>query len=249
MGIKAKLEALDLSGSEVRVYLYLTENGVSTPPQVAKATKISLTNIYPLLRALKDRKLVDEQRQGKRKVYLVADPQALLSSIERKRLAIEEVLPELRALHTTQKNRPKIKLYDGWEQVKEIYLQTTKAEEIWSMGSIEYLDKIDHKFYVHLQKEAVKRKQFVYELLPHSAKDIAKELIERVGVFYKPMFLPKRYERLPVEMFIWDNNIALVSLDNPIIGTVITGGYFAQVFKILLEVIRSGDPRVIEHAR
>lgn len=239
MTLNNKLLGLGLSKSEASIYLYLVENGISSPPQIARGTKIALANCYPILRALKEKKLVDEQRKGERKTYVTSDPAALLAGLERKRQAAEELLPELRALYTTQKNKPKIKFYDGWEQVKEIYLQSLEAEELWASGSIEDIAKVDAGFWKHFQNEVKKRQQFVYDLLPYSAKEnVAKEAIERMGIFYKPAYLPKKYASLPIDIMVWNDNVALISLEEPIVGTVITGGYFAQVFKILLEVAR-----------
>ena len=239
MGLEKQLLGLGLGKSEASIYLYLVEHGVSSPPQIAKGTKIAITNCYPILRALKEKHLINEQRRGERKNYLASDPSALLAGLERKKQATEELLPDLRALYTMQANKPKIKFYDGWEQVKEIYLQSLEAEELWAMGSIEDIDKVDHTFWVHYQKEVKRKQQFVYDLLPVSAKDTAaKEAAERIGIFYKAAFLPKKYERLPIDIMVWGNNVALISLDEPIIGTVISGGFFAQVFKILLEVAR-----------
>jgi hypothetical protein len=167
-----------------------------------------------------------------------------MAMVERRKLAAERLLPDLRALYTTQKNRPKIKFYDGWEQVKEIYLQSLEASELWAMGSIEDIDRVDHAFFVHFQKEVRRKQQFIYDLLPFSAKDkAASEAVERIGIFYKAAFLPKKYDRLPIDIMVWGNNVALISLEDPIIGTVITGGYFAQVFKILLEVARPQPER------
>ncbi|HEY4515107.1 MAG TPA: helix-turn-helix domain-containing protein [Candidatus Paceibacterota bacterium] len=239
MTINERLLGLGLSKSEASIYLYLVENGISTPPQIAKNTKIAITNCYPILRALKDKKLVEETRRGKRKSYVASDPDSLLSLLEKRRLSAEELVPDLRALYTRQKNKPKIKFYDGWEQVKEIYLQSLESEELWASGSIEDIERIDPKFWIYFQKEVKRRQQFVYDLLPASAKEgAAREAIERMGIFYKPAYLPRRYESLPIDIMVWNDNVALISLEEPIIGTVITGGYFAKVFRILLEVAR-----------
>src|SRR3989344_7625458 len=149
MGLEKQLLGLGLGKSEASIYLYLVEHGVSSPPQIAKGTKIAITNCYPILRALKEKHLINEQRRGERKNYLASDPASLLAGLERKRQAAQELLPDLRALYTMQANKPKIKFYDGWEQVKEIYLQSLEAEELWAMGSIEDIDKADHTFWVH----------------------------------------------------------------------------------------------------
>lgn len=240
MALNNRLLGLGLGKSEASIYLYLVENGVSSPPQIARGTKIALANCYPILRALKEKKLVDEQRKGERKTYVASDPAALLAGLERKKHAALELLPELRALYTTQKNKPKIKFYDGWEQVKEIYLQTLQAEEIWAFGSPEDIDRVDSSFFAHFQKEIKRRQIFIYDLIASGTHaSVVEKSRELMGIFYNVAYLPRKYDKLPVDILVWNNNVALISLEEPIIGTVISGGYFAQVFKILLEVAKS----------
>ena len=124
MTLTDQLKALGLNRTETRIYLYLLEQGLSTPPQIARGTGITRTNCYNILESLKEKDLIAEQTQGKRKAYLARDPEALVRSLERKKEIINEILPQLRGLYTTQKNKPKIKFYDGVEQIKEIYRQS-----------------------------------------------------------------------------------------------------------------------------
>ncbi len=242
--MKNELKRLGLHEAEARVYLYLVEHGVSSPPQISRGTKMALPNCYPLLRSLKEKGLVTEERKGKRKTYIASDPASLLSLVEKRKQAAEELVPELRALYTKQKNKPKVKYYDGWEQVKQIYLQTLETEELWAFGSIEDLDTVDKSFFTKYQKEFKKRQIFLHDLLPRSAEALVGELVQNMGIFYKVAYLPKKYASLPIDILVWNDNVALISLEEPIVGTVITGGYFAQMFKILLQVARPEDDSI-----
>ena len=49
MDIADDLQQLDLTKSEVAVYLSLLESGLSIPPQIATATGIARTNCYNIL--------------------------------------------------------------------------------------------------------------------------------------------------------------------------------------------------------
>ena len=239
MQLLNQLEDLGLSPSESKVYLYLLENGVSSPPEIAKGTGIALTNSYHLLSSLKEHRLIGEQRKGKRKTYLANDPSALVARIDKRKQAAETLLPDLRALYKTQKNKPSIKFYDGWSQVKEIYLQATKATEVWAMGSTEDLSSIDPKFWQHFLSELRKNKVYFYDLLPHTTKDSsAKEMVSQLDIFYKIKFLPDKYKTVPTDLVIWDDNVAIISLESPTFGTVITSPHFVYTFKILLELAR-----------
>src|SRR3989338_10227979 len=121
MKLDEGLKNIGLKGSEIKVYLYLLENGVSTPPQIAKSTKIARTNTYHIVRALEEKGLIEQHKKRKRFVYLPTDPAALLRTLERRREIVEQLLPDLRALHKIQKNKPSIRFFEGTEQIKEIF--------------------------------------------------------------------------------------------------------------------------------
>ena len=135
MELQKALKELNLHRSEIKVYLYLLEQGLATPPRIAKSTNIARTHCYNILANLKDKDLIEEQAQGKRRAYIARDPEALFRSIERKREILQQILPDLRALHTLQKNKPKIKFYEGRKQIKEIYWQSLIAKKIDALGS------------------------------------------------------------------------------------------------------------------
>src|SRR5688500_528889 len=113
MDTNAELKQLGLHKSEIRVYLYLLEAGVSTPPQIAKGTSIARTNCYHILKELEDKGLIQQQASGKRKAYLARDPESIVAALEKKREAASRVVPELRELYTAQKNKPKIRFFKG----------------------------------------------------------------------------------------------------------------------------------------
>ncbi|HBU27778.1 TPA: hypothetical protein DEB00_01530, partial [Candidatus Uhrbacteria bacterium] len=147
MNIQNELKQLDLTKTEILLYLYLLESGLSTPPQIAKGTGIARTNTYNVLQSLIGMGLIEEHLEGHKRAYIARDPQALLDTLNRKKEALTRVLPDLRALHVTQKNKPKIRFNDGWESVKEIYRQSTVEKELFAIGSTKRLVELDETFF------------------------------------------------------------------------------------------------------
>ncbi len=129
-----QLKESGLNETEAKVYLYVLENGLTAPPLLAKGTGILRTNCYSVLQSLQAKGLIEEHVKGARKAYLACDPAALLRALERKKEVTERLLPDLRALYTTQKNKPKVRFYDGLDEVKEIYAQVVTAEEVFGIG-------------------------------------------------------------------------------------------------------------------
>ncbi len=241
MDIQNELQNIGLHKSEIKIYFYLLENGLSSPPQIAKSTKIARTNSYHILQSLKEKGLVIEQRGDKRKAYLASDPSAFLRTLEKQKEIIEQILPDLRGLYITQKNKPKIRFFDGWEQTKEIYLQSLSAQSIIAMGSTNKLTELDEKFFTFFVEQIRTKNIVMHDILSYPSKEKgAPESILKLKGLYNVKFLSQKHSELPTDMLIWDDNVALISLEKPIFGTIITNKTIAQTFKIMFDVMWNG---------
>lgn len=236
--IQKKLREFGLKKSEIKVYLYLLEQGVSTPPQIARATGIARTNTYNILQSLKDKRLVEEQAKGKRKAYFASDPQVLVISEQHKQQALEQLLPTLRGLHATQKNKPKIIYFDGWDELKNIFLMTLEAKEVRGFASTNKLFANSPGFFEKYNAELVKKQIQFYDIVTHESGSHAVRVAkQRMGRLYEVKVLPAQYEDLPTDILIWNDNIALMTTEEPIFATVLTDKNLARTFKIMFELM------------
>ena len=241
MNIEEQLKELNLTGSESKVYLYLLEQGISTPPQIARGTGIARTNCYNILSKLHDEGLIEEQEKGKRKAYIASDPEALLRTIQRKKEAVERLLPDLRALYTVQKNKPKIRFYDGFEQVKEIYWQATNTDKLFALGSTKYLTDKDPDFFRAFEQVLKDKNVFLQDLITKPSEKVGVEETTKIlKGMYNFRLLPEKYSDFPTDILVWNDNIALITLTEPIFGTVITNPTLAQTFRYIFEMVRDG---------
>ncbi|HEY4509051.1 MAG TPA: helix-turn-helix domain-containing protein [Candidatus Paceibacterota bacterium] len=232
------LKEVGLKKNEVKIYLYLLQNGLSTPPQIAKGTGILRTNCYNTIQTLQEKDVVGEQRKGSRKIYIARDPQSLKLSLARRIEAVDRILPDLRGLYATQKNKPTFQFYDGFEEVKQIYEISLSAESIYATGSMNKLENLDPKFFSKYIKSINKNKIIFYDLLSKDSQSQSfKTITNLTNSLYSTKFMPEQYKESLTDLFVWDNNIALISLDEPIFGTIITNPPLAQTFKTLLKII------------
>lgn len=244
MTIQEQLHELQLTKSEIRVYLYLLEQGLSTPPQIARGTGIARTNCYNILSELKNSSLIEEQEKGKRMAYIASDPEALLRAIQKKKEAVERLLPDLRALYTVQKNKPKIRFYDGFEQVKEIYWQATNTEKLLALGSTKHLTERDPKFFAAWEREVQKKQVVLQDLITNPSQSVGVQETQQIlKGLYDFRILPEKYRDFPTDILVWNNNIALITLKEPIFGTMITSDLLAQTFRYVLEMVWEGVAR------
>ncbi len=239
MHIHNELKKAGLTASEISIYLYLLEYGLSTPPAIAKGTRIARTNCYNILVSLKEKALIREQSKGKRKAYIPLDPEALLLSLEEKKVTIERILPDLRGLYRTQKNKPKITFYEGFEQVREIYWQSLAAKQIYAIGSTKELTDRDSAFFDTYISEIQERGIILHDILSYDSRvsQVGPKTKEILRGLYNEKYLPAKILELPTDILIWDDTVALITLREPIFGTVLTNPLLAQTFRILFDVI------------
>lgn len=235
------LEAVGLHENEAKAYLYLLENGLSTTPQIARGTKILRTNTYHVLRSLLQKRLIEARSRGKRQAYLAHDPSALLAAHDIEREAIDRLLPDLRGLYTVQKNKPKIRFYDGFQEVKQLYMQSLEGEEVFAMGSMKHLSALEQDFFDFYIRAIRDRKIIFHDLVTSaSAQPFGADVKSLCGELYTYKSLPPKYNSMATDIFVWGDNIALITLSEPIFGTLLQNKLLADTFRFMFELIGEG---------
>lgn len=240
MTIEDQLQATGLNNSEITVYLYLLENGYSTPPQIAKGTGIARTNTYHLLQSLKEQGLIEAQQHHKRKAYIATDPEALVRALEAKKEAVRRILPDLRGIYILQKNKPKIKFYDGFEQVKEIYWQSLDSsdKQLYGIASTKQLFALSPGFFDKWRLEARRKGISINDIVSYASGGSSVSVsIKTLQEHYKAQIMPKKYGDIPTDILVWDNNVALVSAQQPVFGTVLTNQLLADSFRVIFDIM------------
>lgn len=235
--ITKQLASAGLTDNEIKVYLYLLEQGISSPPQTAKGTGISRPNLYGLLRSLKEKGLVAEQKKGTRNTYLATDPSSLVHRLEARAEAMKQLLPDLRALYVAKVNKPSIKFFEGPEQVKEIFYEMLEAKQVYGVASTKKLyDALGWDFFDGYIKQMRKKGIFLKDILTQdSINTSAKTPIGILSAMYDTRLFPKSVDALPVDILIWDDKVALISTEAPVFGTLIKNAAIAKVMRLMFE--------------
>ena len=182
--------------------------------------------------------MIDEQTSGKRAAYIANDPESLIRALDRKREAVQSILPDLRGLYTTQKNKPKIKYFDGIEQMKQIYQASLEAKQILGFTSLDKFAGCFGDYANWYMAEVAKRGIFLKDVLSLSLQnDLALKFKKLMGVYYEYRSLPVKYSGIPTDMLIWDDNVAVLTLEEPVFGTILSSKALSSTFKIIHEVM------------
>jgi len=238
MDIVEKLKNFGLTTNEAKIYLFLLEHGLATPPEIAGVTGIARTNSYNILVKLQYLGLVKIIKKKNKKAYIALSPSGLSKTLDKKRDILNSVLPDLKALAKKNTNKPVIKFFEGFNEVKLLYAEALETNELHAIGSTQKLIDIDEEFFINYERQVKDRGIIVHEIIPSKSKErglpqskiILKGLLESFS-------LPNKYPDLSSDILIWDNNIAIINLDEPIFGTKLTHAGLANTFRIIFSVM------------
>jgi sugar-specific transcriptional regulator TrmB len=237
MDISQQLKSLGLNRSEITIYLFLLENGISTPPVVSRGTKIARTNCYNIFQSLREKNLITKSSPAGKTSYMACDPESLLRNWERKKEALALLVPDLRSLYTIQKNKPKIQFFDGINQVFEIYQMSLKSKQVLAIGSTMQLQTRFPDFTTAYFKEVKKRGIVFNDILTYNSSSVAIQAKEMLKGLYEYKLLPEEHQDLPTDILIWENNIALITLEDPVFGTVLTNRLLSKTFHMIFNIM------------
>ncbi len=234
-----QLKEIGLKKNEAEIYLFLLQNGISTPPIIAKGTNIARTNCYNILNSLIEKDVVDRIQKGKREAFVARDPETLKLNIQKRLENIDRILPDLRASYIIQKNKPNFSFFEGWEEVKQMYNKSLDSKEIYAVGSAERIVQIDQDFFENYIKKVKEKGIKFNDILSADSKNMSAPKIQAINeVMHSIKFLPEKYEEQLTDILIWEDNIALIVLDEPIFGTIIKSKPLADTFRLIIRALR-----------
>ncbi len=238
MDIQQSLRDFGLKKSEIAVYVYLLEHDHASPAQIAKGTGILRTNCYHVLDALTEHQLIREETSGTgRKMYFANDPESLLRSIQEKAVAIERVIPDIRAMFAATTNKPTIRFHDGKKEIQEIYRASLDASEIFAVGSTSRLQEVMPEFLSWYFVQLKKRHVTLHDIVSFSSRSTTRDVAQIALREYAPKFLPEKFGNLPTDILVWDDNVALITLEEPYFGTVLKNAPLAQTMKMIFTLL------------
>jgi len=168
------LRSIGISDRQYRIYLLLTEYGVSSVVQLAKYSGFSRPAIYRAIEQLIKKGLVESIVDGKRTIYKSQPPNQLnrlLKDKEKKIHEVAEELPEiinsLERFQLKRKEKSYVTFYTGIEGVKQVMwntLKTVKGGEILGYNFLYWKDIVGQEFADTLHTEWINKKYRTYEL-------------------------------------------------------------------------------------
>lgn len=141
MEFEQLLKNIGLSDGEIAVYLASLSLGPSPVQVIARKAKTPRASAYAILRGLVQQGLVTNYKDGKKTLFAPESPQQLYnliekqeSTLQRKRLDIEQALPGLQALLKETATKPTVRYFAGIEGLRSIrqeVLMYSMSKDVW----------------------------------------------------------------------------------------------------------------------
>lgn len=230
--VHTALQALGLTGPEVRLYLALLELGSQPASVLARKAGLKRGHTYNVLTRLMEQGIVQEFVKSGVKQFTASMPAVLLSLLERRKEGIEAqeralvaILPSLECLRNPFILQPKVRLFQGIEGIKEIYEETLRD----AGGALYAIGDFAHYFPEERNKEL---NDWMWKYCDRRAK----RGIWYIGIVNKSpvsdLAYRKRKEQkrklkmlqevdLSVEVNIFANKVAIISSSRDMVGLII----------------------------
>ncbi len=134
-----ELRKLGLSEKEAKVYLTALELGYTSVQKIAQQAKISRPTTYKIIKSLKEKGLISESKDKRKRYFIAESPDNLLGILRRQKKEIEEkerefirIIATLRSKYSLDDQR-EIKSYKDKKGIKILFddLLTTKSRKIY----------------------------------------------------------------------------------------------------------------------
>ncbi|OQB06669.1 MAG: hypothetical protein BWY19_00017 [bacterium ADurb.Bin212] len=122
--IVEKLAGIGIEEKPARVYLATLEIGGGLASEIAQKAGIERTHTYHLLEQLIREGLVYRSEKGNKLIFMAQSPKKIGQLIESRLEQAKNLIPELLMLEGSNTTKPKIKLYEGIEGIKQLFEET-----------------------------------------------------------------------------------------------------------------------------
>lgn len=234
------LKQIDLTEDQASLYIYLLENGDSTPLAISRDTKFNRNKAYRILDELRKLELVKDNQDSWGQKYAAQSPDALEvllykkeEKIKRQLVSLNSTIEELYALSSGENSGFDVKVYKGEEGLKQMLWNELHYKEILTLGAQSINIFVNKKFAEKHRQECVERKIKIYEIGNSSKIDQNYTDIDEFRqevLFYK--FIKKNVLTLENHWEVYGDTISFFNWEEgDLKGLEFRNKIFADMFK------------------
>ncbi len=239
--IQSQLSSFKLDDVEIKIYLYLLENGPKTPLDLSRETSVNRSRIYRYLDRLKAKKLIEEVNVGRGITLKASNPNNLELLIMEKEQEVKiqrenltNIVSELTSFQINQPKSIEIKYYHGTEGLKQMLWNHLAAKKEILVFGFENRNNIAGKAFAEkIRYEQVERK--ITKIEVENATDQGDYWYTSVpnwGTYYKSRYIPPRILDIKQYQVIYNDTISILSWgDGNKVGIEIENSPFVKMYK------------------
>jgi len=213
---KKQLLEIGFTDKEAGVYLALLEMGPSTVAEIGRQAKINRTTGYDIVEMLCSKGLANALAEGTVKKYVAEDPEKIIALFQDKFQeakaqfeASKKLLPELKSIFQ-KTEKPKVKFYEGKEEMKQAFEETLTAKETIVAYGSEAMDEALPDYTDKYIKLRVAKGIHAKGIVPNNPK-IQKFLSKNKEQLRETRSVPANKFNIDIEIDIFDNKVVIAS--------------------------------------
>ena len=220
------LQEAGLTKNESKVYLKLSELGLSSAYKIAKESGLYKSNTYEALKKLEEKGLISRKIIDKKVLYEALDPASILNLIELKKEKLSRIIPQIRLNQQYVTSESTINIYKGTEFLRSLFYHfLTFNEPILAYGIPKKAYEVVKYWIDKFHQERINKRIKMYHIYNFDAA-------ERVKKLNKLTFTPVRC--LPQ---LFDSQVATIVCGDEVV---------LNIFKPVLKIIQIKDKDLAE---
>ncbi len=248
------LEKLGLSDKEAKVYLTLLKLGTNAVSVIANKAELTRTTVYSVLESLDRKRLVNFYEKNKVRYYSAEDPETIRFRLNEKEAELKEqkemfaeVLPELLQYTSRFENLSKVRYFEGFEGIREIYEDTLReGKDKLAYSSIPLVQDPRFKKYIaEYLKKRTEAGMKVRAIFPDSTDSRAYQSMDQ-RFLRESRLVPADKFPFRSEINIYGNKMALMSLQSDFLhGVIMESEAIVETERSIFELAWAGCQAIL----
>ncbi len=186
-----ELTSLGLKEKHAKIYAAALQLGTGTVAQLAEKSGIKRPTVHLQLEEMVSEGLMTKMKLNKKTLYKPRDPVLFERGIIESQNSIEKLKIEYQQSRTSS-GMPQVTVYDGLENVRQLYEELSNANFIRFWSSLSEVHPILYKEYMQLSEKMKERSINTKEIIPDTkeAKRNSRHLGRIAGPSYSARTIP-----------------------------------------------------------
>ena len=210
------LQKIGLSEKEAAIYLAGLQTGPASIQELAEEAEIKRTTVYEVVKDLQEKKLVNVSQKGKKKIFIMEEPENVGLFLKQRENIFKQILPELESLQNKDAKKPAVRIYEGKLGLEKIYedmikkpgeiLALAAPKDLISKGILEFLQD---EWEPRRIRSKIAMRRVNINLTHDSKKDF--KIFPKPNELEQVKYLPADDYPFTIGIYIYRHKVAFVS--------------------------------------